>query len=200
MKSIENFIFNIDIPTGEPQKGSLLVSEPFLKEEWFSHSVICLIEHEKNSSSMGVVMNRRIPFSLQKLMDGVERREKIPVYCGGPMSRDRLFFIHRLGDVIPDSRQVTDDLYVSGDFRVMKEYINSGEPLEGRIRFFVGYSGWERHQLEGEIANRIWAVTAIANARSLLTGYGDAYWHRYVRSMGDPYKGWLYHPENIHQN
>lgn len=200
MKSLENLLFNIDIPTGQPYQGALLVSEPFLKEDYFDHSVIYLIEYDEKDTAMGVVMNHRIPFSLQEIIEGIERRGRIPVYCGGPMSRDRLFFVHALGDIIPDSREVRDGLYVSGNFKIVKEYINSNSPIDGKIRFFVGYSGWGKEQLVNEIENRVWAVAENKEPENLLKGYGDSYWHRYVRTMGEKYRGWLYHPRNIHAN
>ena len=200
MDSLEHMLFNIDIPTGKPEQGAILVSEPFLKDEYFNHSVIAMIEHEERSTSMGVVLNHMIPFELQKVIDGIYRKEKIPVFCGGPMSRDRLFFLHSLGSLIPDSHLIKNGLYFSGDFDIMKEYVNSGMPLEGKIRFFVGYSGWSQGQLLQEIKDNVWAVTSFSDSENLLAGKGDAYWHRFVRQMGEKYRGWLYHPGNIRDN
>ena len=45
MIDFESLIFNIDIDRRFiPHPGSLLVAEPFLRERYFHHSVICLVE------------------------------------------------------------------------------------------------------------------------------------------------------------
>lgn len=198
--NIDRHLFNIDIPTGAPSKGSLLVAEPFLREEYFRHAVISLIDHGGESGSMGVVMNRRISHRLQSVIEGIKTKEPIDLFCGGPMSTDRLYFLHTLGDLIPGSNTIADGLYVGGDFGAAIDYVNHGYPLDGFIRFFLGYSGWSHGQLEEEVANNVWAVIPSARPVSMLTGSEDSYWHRYVRQLGASHKGWLMHPGNPHAN
>jgi len=200
MIDFDKSIFNIDIPGRKPSVGSLLVSEPFLKENYFNHSVICIADYAPDSTAMGIVLNRQTAYTLQKLVSEATLKEPVPVFCGGPMAYDRLFFLHTLGDIIPDSRQIADGLYVGGDFKSIMNYVNLGYPIEGYVRFFVGYSGWSRLQLDEEINNNVWAVTDSADYSALLTGSEDSYWHRYVRQLGKDYRGWRYHPRNPHAN
>ncbi len=200
MIDFDNCLFNIDIPCGTPDVGSILIAEPFLKEEYFHHAVICVIDYGKDLSSMGVVLNRMTAYNLQSLLAEVTVDEPVPVYCGGPMSYDRLFYLHTLGDLIPESRQIADSLYVGGDFDSIIRYVNDGYPLDGYVRFFVGYSGWSPHQLDEEIGNKVWAVSHTSDYPALLTGCEDAYWHRCVRMLGHDFRGWRYHPRNPHAN
>lgn len=200
MIDFDKKIFNIDIPGKSPSVGSLLVSEPFLKEDYFHHTVICMADYAPDSTAMGIVLNRQTAYTLQGLISGITIEQPIPVFCGGPMAYDRLFFLHTLGDIIPDSRQITEGLYVGGDFNAIINYINHGYPLEGYVRFFVGYSGWSRLQLDEEISNKVWAVTESTDNNALLTGSEDSFWHRYVRQLGNDYRGWRYHPRNPHAN
>ena len=137
MIDYDNMLFNIDIASGMPHPGAILVSEPFLREEYFAHAVICLVDYGLEESSMGVVMNRSTAYTLQGLVQGVSRREDVPVFCGGPMSCDRLYYLHTLGQFIPDSRQVVPGLYIGGDFNAMLDYVNSGLDIDGHIRFFI---------------------------------------------------------------
>lgn len=197
---LDNTLFNINIAGGSPTVGSLLVSEPFLKEQWFRHSVICLVDYSEGDSAMGVVMNRPSGQSLQSLIDGVTTHEEIPVWIGGPMSLDRLFFIHTLGELIPNSREISPGLYIGGDFDEMLEYVNGGLQTEGCIRFFVGYSGWSPGQLDQELRDHVWAVGQSDTPRDLLTGGDDSYWHRYVKRLGEAFRNWLYHPINPQLN
>ncbi len=200
MKNIESFLFNIDITANNPHKGALLISEPFLREQYFNHSVICLTEYQYGETSMGLVLNHLTEFHLQDLVEAITSEVEIPIYCGGPMSMDRLFYIHTLGDIIPDSIQIIDGLYIGGEFDSIVRYINCECDIDEKIRFFIGYSGWDVNQLDEELRKKVWAVTQISDVSELFKGHENAYWHKYVRTLGDKYKGWLYHPQYPQSN
>lgn len=201
MKDLRSALFNIDIAGGEkPSEGSLLVAEPFLRERYFNHAVICLVDYEPQSTAMGIVLNNPTEHTLQELIEGVNVKTPIPVFCGGPLSSNRLFFMHTLGDLIPDSRQVRERLYIGGDFDAMLSVVNDGYPIEGNFRFFIGYSGWDISQLDDEIAKNVWAVARLPHFTDLLTDMEDSYWHKVVRRMGPAYRGWLFHPRNLSSN
>ena len=101
---------------------------------------------------------------------------------------------------ISDAEEIANGLYIGGNFEELISYINAGNETKNKIRFFLGYSGWDPLQLESEIKHNVWAVTNHHNNQDLLCGENDKYWHRYVKSMGDEYKGWRYHPENPQLN
>lgn len=196
MNNYDNLLFNIQIDSGAPGPGSVLVAEPFLRDQHFLHSVILLVDYEHAAPSMGVVLNRLTTYSLQGLISGVTRTESIPVFCGGPMSHDRLFFLHTLGPAVPGSREVSSGIFIGGEMDSMLEYVNSGYPLDGFVRFFIGYSGWSPYQLDEELRDHVWAVAQPPSPASLLKGSEDKYWHRFVRNLGTSFRGWLYHPQN----
>lgn len=198
MTDLDSLIFNIDIECGQPRCGSLLVAEPFLKERYFDHGVICLVDYQPREKPMGVVLNKPTAYTLDQLIDSVG--SEIPVFCGGPVSNDRLYFMHRLGKLIPGGSEIAPGLYLGGDFDAMIDYINSGYRVDGFARFFIGYSGWDLGQLESELSQKVWAVTSITDTGKTLVGSDDAYWHRTVRSMGPAYRGWLYHPQDLRAN
>lgn len=196
-----SFLFDITPAGGTPLPGSLLVAEPFLRESYFNHGVICLIDHGPGRSTMGLVLNRLTSHSLGELIDGVAEDIDVPVFCGGPMSADRLFYLHTLGpDIIPGASRVRGELWIGGDFEAVKSYLAAGYPIEGHIRFFIGYSGWDDGQLAAELRRKVWAVAEPGDATDLLTGAEDAFWHSAVRSLGPSFRGWLYHPLNPRAN
>lgn len=196
MTNYDELLFNIKIASASPVPGSVLVAEPFLRDQHFLHSVILLVDYAHAAPSMGVVLNRLTAYTLQGLLSGVRRSESVPVFCGGPMSYDRLFFIHTLGTAIPGAREVSPGIFIGGDMDSMLDYVNSGYPLEGFVRFFIGYSGWSPYQLDEELNDHVWAVTSPPTPSSLLDGSEDRYWHRFVRYLGSSFRGWLYHPQN----
>lgn len=200
MIDFDRILFNTDIDSRKPAPGTLLVAEPFLRDEYFSHAVVCLVEYGEAEAAMGIVLNHRTSYTLSDILPGLNTATDVPVYCGGPVGCDRLYFIHTIPEIIPGSHKIRQGLYIGGDINAMTEYVNSGYPTEGYMRFFIGYSGWSESQLDMELDERTWAVTEINQAGELLSGSGDPYWHRMVRSLGDSFRGWLFHPQNRHAN
>lgn len=202
MKDITTDFFNVRTTAGgDVRQGAILVAEPFLKESYFNYGVLSLVDFNPDEGAMGVVMNYRTANKLSDILDGVRADNDAPVFCGGPLGQDRLFFIHTLGsDIISNAREYAPGLYVGGDFKAIIDYVNSGYSLDGVLRFFVGYSGWSRGQLEDELSDDVWATTDYDNPHDMLYGSGDAYWHRWVRRMGEPYRTWSLLPRNIHAN
>lgn len=202
MKNISTSIFNVATIKGEVRQGALLIAEPFLSESYFNHGVLSVIDYNPGEGAMGVVMNYRTANMLSDVFEEVDTAHDAPVFCGGPLGQDRLFFVHTLGpDIIKDSRAFADNLYVGGDFASVIDYVNSGYPLEGVMRFFVGYSGWSAGQLEDELSSEVWALSDMPHdTAQLLRGSGDHYWHRCVRNMGEPYRAWQLLPRNVSNN
>ena len=78
-----------------------------------------------------------MPDILPGQVDRTPETESIPVFLGGPVSDDRLFYIHNLGpDIISDCDEYFPGLYAGGSFRDVLNYVNSGYPVDGRIRFY----------------------------------------------------------------
>lgn len=200
MFDYESKLFKIDIESKNAQSGSILVAEPFLRDVYFNHAVIQMIDCNPGQTAMGVVLNQATDYKLQQLIGSVSRKDPVTVYCGGPMSRDRIFYMHTLGDLLEGSRAVTDDLYIGGNFESMLKYINAGYPVDGHIRFFLGYSGWSPGQLDQELHDHVWGVSDPVPSSLLMNREGDAMWHDMVRYLGPAYNNWRYHPKNVSAN
>ena len=189
-----NNIFKITHNNVLPGQGSILISEPFLQDAYFQRSVVLLIEHTQQGS-MGLVLNKKTELIVNTFFKDLEGLPEIPIYLGGPVSANRLFFIHSLGDlVIPDALKINDHLYFDGSFDALKRYILNGHSIEGKVKFFLGYSGWTEGQLAGEIDRNSWVVSPAAN-RSVLIADGESYWKRTLESMGSQYETWTKYPK-----
>ncbi|MDR1747160.1 MAG: YqgE/AlgH family protein [Tannerella sp.] len=177
-----------------PSKGKILISEPFLQEVFFQRAVVLLVEHGSNGS-MGFVVNKRTELALNDFFPEFGRLLQIPIYLGGPVSSNHLFFIHSLPENIPDGLQISENLYFDGNFESVKSYLLQGNPAEGNIKFFLGYSGWTENQLHNEIAHDSWLVSHSSN-KSILTADDESYWVRVVKQLGSPYNAWTNYPKN----
>ncbi len=200
MPDLDSSLFRISLPTGQPHSGDLLVAEPFLREEYFNHAGIALIDYERGKTAMGLVLNKPTGFTLGEAIEGIDDNVELPIYCGGPLSCDRLFYLHSLPHEISGSRKIGPGLYIGGDFDQVKAYVNMGLETDGCMRFFVGYSGWDPGQLEDEIKRHVWAVSPRPGNPEIFREDGDSFWYRIVRSMGPRYRNWLYHPVNPQYN
>lgn len=195
IKRFASRIFNHHTLPAQPSNGALLVSQPFLDESYFRHAVVSLIDCSPSTGAMGVVLNNRLDLLLGEVFDDVT--VPVPLYCGGPLSQDRLFFLHNLGpEIIPDCTEYTPGVFVGGDLEIAITYLNTGYPTNGNIRFFVGYSGWEVGQLTQELGSDVWAVGSpdLIDSATLLSRDNDALWHTAVRALGPFYHSWSLHP------
>lgn len=179
-----------------PKVGDLLLAEPLMINGVFKRSTIFLIEHSDSLGSMGFITNLRSEYTLNDLVEEIERDEEIPVYIGGPVHCNQMYYIHTLGTLIPESIEVANGMYVSGNFNAMIEYINSGAPIEGKVRFVLGYSGWSKGQLEDELKNFDWAVCPMTNPETLLSTEGESSWRNYVSTLDNRYWMWLNCPSS----
>ncbi|MDR0393749.1 MAG: YqgE/AlgH family protein [Tannerella sp.] len=187
-------IFKIRHNNSRPEKGNILISEPFLQDAYFQRAVVLLVEHNAQGS-MGFVLNKKTGMWLNDFFDGFDDIPQIPVYIGGPVSSDRLFFIHSLGNLIPDSIQIGDNLYFDGDFEALKYYLLSGKPVHEDVKFFLGYSGWTENQLYGEIKQDSWLVSRSTN-RNIMLAEGESFWKYSVELIGGSYMTWINYPKD----
>lgn len=178
-------IFKIETNHVVPSRGKVLISEPFLYDEMFGRSVILLVDHSTDGT-MGLVLNKPLPLSLNDVLKEFKDISNIPIYKGGPLSTDTLFYLHTLKDV-EDSLQIGKGVYLNGDFDAIRRYILQGNDIDGKIRFFLGYSGWEHDQLCQEIEENTWLIGSTSIA-SLMNEKGSAelwktYWDSWEASM-----------------
>ena len=66
--------------------------------------------------------------------------DEIPLYKGGPIATDTLFYLHTLAD-IPGAISICKGLYLNGDFEEIKRYILQGNKISEHIRFFWAIPG-----------------------------------------------------------
>lgn len=190
--NIDTDIFRIETNHVLPQRGCVLISEPFLQDYFFGRSVIFLVEHSVEGGTMGLVLNKPLPLWLGDLVSGCEKAGEIPVYRGGPLAMDTLFYLHTL-DTLNGSLLISDGIYLNGDFEAIKRYISQGNPVRGRIRFFLGYSGWEHGQLREECEENTWLVSH--EGRACLRDDTDCQWENALSHLGYKYSLWSRFPQ-----
>jgi len=168
-----------------PEKGSVLISEPFMTDENFKRSVVYLCEHNEDGS-FGFVLNNFLDIPLSELVEDIVN-EEFKVSFGGPVSPDNLFYVHTLKDELNGSYEVIPGLYTGGKFEDLIPLINTGVITPNEIRFFLGYSGWEAGQLETELSVSSWIVGK-TNVNLVLNTHDKGLWKKILDEMGGKFK------------
>lgn len=180
-----------------PQKGRVLISDPFVEDDYFSKSVVIICEHNEEGT-FGFVLNN---FIEQELCDIIEDFPSFDcrVSIGGPVETDMLFFIHSKPELITDSIEIIPGLYMGGNFNQVKELIINNELACEEIKFFLGYSGWGEGQLDDEIKNNSWIVANL-DTTTIMTYNSDDMWKKVLGEMGPKHKVISSFPNNPNLN
>ena len=173
-------MFNAHIP----KQGSLLISEPFMLDPTFERSVVLLCEHNSDGT-VGMILNHRSEFSLADVMN--MDVADFPLYIGGPVQNNAVFFLHRAFEKLCNGTHIYDDIYWGGDFEQAILMINEGILSTNEIKFFLGYSGWGPEQLGGEIEQNSWAVHNKFNTELTFITDGEDLWKQALISLGPKY-------------
>lgn len=176
----------------KPEKGRILIAEPFLPGEPFERSVVLICEKGKNGH-LGFVLNKPIGFYLDEVVSTNEKIPKIPIYLGGPVAAKRLFYVHSLGSDIKGCIPVTEQLFMDGDLNQLLQLLARDESARNNIRFFVGYSGWIEEQLEAEIREDSWLVGKIS-PKEVFQSKSSTLWKKSLRQLGEKYRVWSTYP------
>ena len=190
--NIDSDIFKIQSNNVLPSRGRILISEPFLRDATFGRSVILLVDHT-DEGSMGLVINKQLPLFLNDIILEFKYLDEIPLYKGGPIATDTLFYLHTLSD-IPGSISISKGLYLNGDFDEIKKYILQWNKISECIRFFLGYSGWDSEQLSNEIRENTWLVSEEEKSYLMKNNIKDM-WRKALEKLGSKYETWSRFPQ-----
>ncbi|MFC2079842.1 YqgE/AlgH family protein [Bacteroidota bacterium] len=173
--------------------GRVLISEPFLSDNYFRRSVVYLTEHS-DTGSIGFVLNKALEMKISDVLDNFPSGD-FSVSLGGPVNTNTIHYLHTMGDEIPESVHVKDGIFWGGDFEVMRDLVKSGIATKKTLRFFLGYSGWSEKQLDNEMGMNAWLVGEISPHLVMKGGSGD-FWIDTLVSLDEKYKVWANFPED----
>ena len=180
-----------------PEKGKILISEPFLPDTFFNRSIVYLTDHSEHGS-IGFILNKKLDLKICDAIEGFESWEE-SLNMGGPVAPDTLHYLHSLGRLIPKSVQVDKNIFWGGDIDTIRELIKTGKVKANQLRFFLGYSGWSPGQLERELKENSWVIASI-NQDIVMSSRGDDTWKSILRNLKTKYRAWADFPESPDMN
>lgn len=136
----------------------------------FHQTVVLVIEHNDVTGSTGVVINRPLKGSLNKVAS--ESRSNLdlslklafnqsPVTYGGPVMQEDYSILHGYGEV-QGATKIAPGIFVGGSVELMKEVrrqnINPNQAL-----FVKGHAAWVPNQLAREVSKGVWYPASVSN-------------------------------------
>jgi putative transcriptional regulator len=180
-----------------PEKGKILISEPFLPDTFFNRSIIYLTDHTPQGS-VGFILNKKIDLKISSAITGFEGWDE-DLNVGGPVAPDTLHYLHSLGDLVPKSVLIKDNISWGGDIDIIRRLIKTNKIKKSQIRFFLGYSGWSAGQLERELKENSWVIAKV-KSEIIMNNRGDDTWKRVLRSLKNKYRMWADFPDSPEMN
>lgn len=178
-------------------KGKLLIAEPsILNDTSFNRAIIFITEHTRNNA-VGFILNRPLEYFLSDLLPDVNC--DFTIYQGGPVDQDNLYFVHRIPEIIFDSIEISNGIFWGGNFESLKNALNNELISENDIRFFLGYSGWSKNQLEREINSKSWFLSE-NDYENIFAINDETLWREKILQKGGSYKLWANAPSDIQLN
>lgn len=140
---------------------------------------------------MGIIINKplenlQVEGVLQKLKIEPEPRDPSirldkPVFIGGPLAEDRGFILHSPQEMFASSIRISEDTVITTSRDVLETIGTVNQPKD--VIVALGYSSWEKGQLEQEILDNSW-LTAPADAAILFHTPIAERWREAARLIG----------------
>ena len=172
-------LFNSNFTTAEGSKNYLkgkfyssvkdhfLIATEKMNDPRFSKTVIIMLESNENGA-WGLVINKHLgtmPIALliDPSLNSSEEREQlfkinVPVFWGGPVDVKEIFILHST-EYKSSSTKNYGDISLSQDYNILFDIAENKGPE--KVLVILGYSGWGRGQLEGEMEKDHWVLSEI---------------------------------------
>ena len=187
------------------QTGTLLIATPALESAAFDRTVVLITRYSETDLTMGLVLNQPLgerirhyaADSLQQLAGGEDACIELGriFYQGGPVHQRYLFFLHRLDGLFEGGTKILDGLYFGGNLDTEYAEADILRPDAPRLRFYLGYAGWEPGQLESEISAGTWFL-APGEPELVLASTPETMWQTVLHSLGGKYRTISVFPED----
>lgn len=146
-----------------------LIAMPAVKEGFFAGTLTYVCEHNADGA-LGIIVNRPTSLTLGEMFQQINtplhdsRLENQPVYFGGPVQTERGFVLHDTPAAWQSSLHINDNLALTTSRDILNAVGEGKGPQQ--LLIALGYAGWDKGQLEQEIAQNTW-LTVPASAHIL---------------------------------
>jgi putative transcriptional regulator len=154
---VSPLLFNValskpeDAQPGGSLAGQLLVATPEMGDPRFRHTVILIVQHNKDGALDEV--------PVAKLLDALRLDSKgsqgtVRVFAGGPVQPEIGFIVHSADYHRTGTIEIDGHVSMTADPAVLRDIGHHQGPKQSIVAF--GYAGWGPGQLDGELALGGW--------------------------------------------
>lgn len=176
----------------KPENGCLLIAHPIIEDPHFYRTIVLLCEFN-DDGAYGLILNRPLQHTLTEVLENSPIEGLL--YEGGPVRRDSLHILHRIGPKISGSKVVKENLYWGGELEEFAEFIATHQATLNDIRFCAGYAGWSKDQLLTEVKIGGWILVR-CNLSKIFDLPAENMWKILLKSLGGEYFALAYYPPN----
>ena len=137
--------------------GAFISATPILNGSIFENARILIVRVD-DTGATGFVVSKLFNRRFNELTEFSDY-PAFPMYEGGPVDPEHLYFIHRRPALITDGVRVSDDIYFGGNFHAAINLLKTGTISSSDVKILVGYCGWDNGELETEIEEGNWIIT-----------------------------------------
>ena len=151
----------------ESVKNHFLIATEKMTDSRFNKTVILMLESDENGA-WGLAINKhlgKMPIALlidPSLNTSEEREElfkkNISIFWGGPVDTKEIFILHS-NEYKSESTVKYKNISISQDYEILFDIAKNQGPKKSLV--ILGYSGWGKGQLEGEMERDHWILSDI---------------------------------------
>eukprot|EP00553_Chaetoceros_curvisetus_P002575 CAMPEP_0204619636 /NCGR_PEP_ID=MMETSP0717-20131115/5934_1 /ASSEMBLY_ACC=CAM_ASM_000666 /TAXON_ID=230516 /ORGANISM="Chaetoceros curvisetus" /LENGTH=448 /DNA_ID=CAMNT_0051633667 /DNA_START=82 /DNA_END=1428 /DNA_ORIENTATION=- len=135
----------------------------------FHQTVVLVIEHNDVIGSTGIVINRPLEGTLNKVATETESNLDLslklafnasPVTYGGPVAQEEYSILHGYGEV-SGSKKIAPGIFVGGSEELMSEVRKKNMEMDQAL-FVKGHAAWVPNQLAREVSKGVWYPASVS--------------------------------------
>ena len=148
-------------------KNHFLIATEKMTDDMFSKTIIIILESDENGA-WGLTINKHlgtmpVALLLDPALSTSEEREElfkidIPIFWGGPVDTKEIFILHS-NEYRSNSTKKYGNISISQDYETLFDIAKNKGPKKSLV--ILGYSGWGKGQLEGEMERDHWILSDI---------------------------------------
>ena len=105
-----------------------------------------------------------------------------------------------MGSDISNSLQIQKNLFYGGDFDQICAVLEKTPEAREKIRFFIGYSGWDLEQLDNELKENSWITVNNVDHELILDTNHEDLWKAALEMQQGKFKMISKFPNNPNDN
>ncbi len=180
------------------EKGSLLIASPNITDPLYKQSVILICEYT-SYGSFGLILNKpyipEIEESVQEMDEILSLKDSLRI--GGAMQQNQLMLLHGSEKHRDQTMQITEGVYLGGDFPFLQELIKFDPECKMLICF--GYTGWTTGELEKQFMEGYWYLST-SSKDLIFNSIPEKLWKETLHNMGGSFKKISLIPEDFSLN